>query len=230
VVDGKSPLPGRAHARELAERGYVVIAPDYPGMGEYKGYDFENDRYESGSTKAIFDNMRCIDLLQSMKEVDPERIGVIGHSLGGHGAIFTGAFDKRLKVIVSSSGWTLFHYYLGGKLAPWAQDVYMPLMKDKYDLDPDKVPFDFDEVIASLAPRAFFSNSPLKDSNFDVEGVRKGIANASEVYTLFHARNKLQVRYPDSGHAFPHDTRLEAYRFIDKILRHNPDEKEIEAD
>ncbi len=230
VVDGSSPLPGRAHAKELAQRGYVVIAPDYPGMGAYKGYDFDNDRYQSGSMKAIFDNMRCVDLLQSREEVDPDHIGVIGHSLGGHGAIFAGAFDTRLKVIVSSSGWTLFHHYLGGKLAPWAQDVYMPLIRDKYELDPDRIPFDFDEVIATLAPRAFFSNSPLKDSNFDVEGVRKGIANLSEVYDLFKARDKLQVRYPDSGHSFPHDTRLEAYRFIDKILKHKPDEHEIEPD
>ena len=36
VVDGHSPVPGRAHARELAQRGYVVIAPDYPGMGELR--------------------------------------------------------------------------------------------------------------------------------------------------------------------------------------------------
>jgi len=189
-----------------------------------------NDRYQSGSMKAISDNMRCIDLLQSLKEVDPGRIGVIGHSLGGHGAIFAGAFDTRLKVTVSSSGWTLFHNYMGGKLAPWAQDVYMPLMRDKYNLDPDKIPFDFDEVIASIAPRAFFSNSPLKDGNFDVEGVRKGIANAAGVYDFLKAGKRIQVRYPDSGHSFPHDTRLEAYRFIDKILKHKPEEQELEAD
>lgn len=74
LVDGRSTLPNRAHAKELAQRGYVVIAPDYPSMGDLKNYDFENNRYESGTMKGIFDNMRCVDLLQSRKEVDPNRI------------------------------------------------------------------------------------------------------------------------------------------------------------
>src|SRR5690606_25265413 len=40
LVDGKSPLSNRALAKELAQRGYVVIAPDYPSMGELADYDF----------------------------------------------------------------------------------------------------------------------------------------------------------------------------------------------
>ena len=115
----------------------------------------------------------------------------------------------------------------GGRLGPWAQDKYMPLLRTKYNLDPEKIPFDFDEIIAALAPRAFFSNSPINDSNFDVEGVRKGIANASEVYGFLKATDKLQVRYPDSGHDFPPEVRLQAYRFIDKTLEHTPNAQEI---
>lgn len=48
--------------RELAERGYIVIAPDYPSMGDLTDYDFSSDRYESGTMKAIFNHMRCVDL------------------------------------------------------------------------------------------------------------------------------------------------------------------------
>jgi acetyl esterase/lipase len=185
ITDGQGALANRAYARELAQRGYVVIAPDYPGFGDLKNYDFKSDRYQSGTMKSIFNNFRCVDLLQSRTDVDPDRIGVIGHSLGGHNAIFTGAFDKRLKVIVSSCGWTLMDYYNPGKeiteksgdaLRPWAQELYMPLLADKYHLDIKQIPFDFDEIIATLAPRAFFSSSPLKDSNFNVDGVKKGIA------------------------------------------------------
>ena len=235
LVDGKSSLPNRAHAKELARRGFVVIAPDYPSMGDLKDYDFDKDRYLSGTMKGIFNHMRCVDLLQAREDVDSDRIGVIGHSLGGHNAIFVGAFDERLKVVVSSSGWTLLDYYdigeaaekYGGRLGPWAQNRYMPLFYDKYNLDGDKIPFDFDELIAVLAPRAFFSNSPLNDSNFDVRGVKKGIYTASEVYRFLQAEDKLQVRYPESGHDFPLEVRLQAYRFIDKILEHNPDHFEI---
>ena len=236
LPDGESTIANRAYSRELTERGYVVIAPDYPSMGDLKDYDFANDRYESGTMKAIFNTMRCVDLLQSRDEVDADRMGVLGHSLGGHTSMFAGTFDTRFKIIVSSSGWTQMDYYdigeaaikrYGGRLGPWAQDRYMPLLRDKFNLDPEKIPFDFDEIIASLAPRAFFSNSPVNDSNFDVKGVKEGIASASRVYEFLKAADKLLVRYPVSGHDFPSEVRLEAYQYIDKILKHTPNPQEI---
>ncbi len=231
LVDGQD-----AYAKELAQRGYVVIAPDYPGFGDLKDYDFENDRYQSGTMKGIFNHMRCVDLLRDREDVDADRIGVIGHSLGGHNAMFVGAFDTRLKVIVSSCGWTLMDYYnlgeeaakkYGGRLGPWAQKQYMPLLRDQYNLDAEMIPFDFDAIIAALAPRAFFSTSPLKDSNFEVKGVKEGIAAASTVYGFLGAENKLQVCYPNAGHDFPPEVRQEAYFFLDKILEHASDTHEI---
>ena len=72
-----------------------------------------------------------------------DRIGVIGHSLGGHNALFTAVFDERLKAIISSCGFTPFHDYYGGKLAGWTSDRYMPRIREVYGNDPDKVPFTF---------------------------------------------------------------------------------------
>lgn len=233
ITSENTTTANRAYAEELADRGYVVIAPDYPSFGQLKDYDFAHDRYESGTMKAIFNHIRCIDLLQAREDVDTARIGVIGHSLGGHNAMFAAAFDERIKVIVASCGWTLFSYYnigeaasqrYGGRLGPWAQTRYMPLLRDKYGLDQQRIPFDFDEIIATLAPRPFFSNSPVNDSNFDVKGVKAGIANAAPVYGLFNATQRLQVRHPDAGHDFPPAQRLEAYRFIDEALGHSPEE------
>ena len=178
--------------------------------------------------KALVNHIRCLDLLVGRDDVDPDRMGVIGHSLGGHNAMFVGAFDERLKVVVASCGWTPFAYYdigeagtlrYGGKLGPWAQDRYMPLIREQYDLDPEKMPFDFPEVIAAIAPRAFFSNSPLNDSNFDVNGVKKGMEEAAPVYDLFRVGHQLQVRYPHATHDFPEEVRMEAYEFIDNILK-----------
>ncbi|MDN3656816.1 alpha/beta fold hydrolase [Ferruginibacter paludis] len=230
-VDGQGHNLKLAYAKELAQRGYVVIAPDYPSFGDLKKYDFKNSRYQSGTMKSIFDAMRCVDLLLTRKDVDPERIGIIGHSLGGHSALFAAAFDTRLKVVVSSCGWTLFDNYnigkeaeqiYGGRLGPWAQDRYMPLLKNKYHLDPAKMPFDFDEVIAAIAPRSVFTNAPLKDGNFDVQGVQQGIANVRPVYHLLQADDHLQASYPSSEHDFPTDTRLLAYHFIDQAFHHIP--------
>lgn len=226
-VDGQGKNKNLAYGKELAERGYIVIAPDYPSLGDLKDYDFKNDRYQSGTMKAVFNHMRCIDFLVSRKEVDPQRIGAIGHSLGGHNTLFVSTFDTRIKVAVTSCGWTLFDFYnigaekskaYGGRLGPWAQERYMPLLKEKYGLDPAKTPFDFDQVIAAIAPRAVFSSSPLSDGNFDVNGVKKGIANASVVYDFLKVKDKLQAIYPDSGHDFPTQVRFEAYEFIDRIL------------
>ena len=115
VVDGQSERPNRAYARELAQRGHVVVAPDYLSFGEYAGYEFGADRYPSGTLKGIWNHMRCVDLLQSLDEVDGDRIGAIGHSLGGHNAIFLGVMDERVRVVVSSCGWTPFHDYYGGR-------------------------------------------------------------------------------------------------------------------
>lgn len=229
LVDGESPQANRAQAKELAERGYVVIAPDYPGMGDLRDYDFANDRYKSGTMKGIFNHMRSVDLLQAREDVDSGRIGVLGHSLGGHNAMFAAAFDPRLKAVVSSCGWTLMdHYRVETGLGPWAQEVYMPMIRKEYDLDPEKLPFDFDEIISLIAPRAFFSNSPIGDSNFEVRGVKKGIEAASGVYRFLNAEENLQVRYPDAGHDFPTEVRLEAYRFLDQKLGHTPNTHEIE--
>ena len=88
IVAGEGLLDNRQYGLELSQRGYVVICPDYPSFGDYN-YDFEKDEYVSGTMKGIFNHMRCVDLLESLEYVDSEKIGVIGHSLGGHNAMFS---------------------------------------------------------------------------------------------------------------------------------------------
>lgn len=217
VTAGESDKPNRGYAKELAQRGYVVLAPDYPSFGDY-AYDFAADRYVSGTMKGIFNHMRCVDLLAAREEVDPQRIGVIGHSLGGHNAMFVAVFDPRLKVVVSSCGWTPFHDYYEGDITGWTSDRYMPRLRDVFGLEPDRVPFDFAEIVAALAPRPFFSNSPLGDGNFAASGVKKAEAEAGKVYRLYGAGDHLVVKYPDAGHDFPPDVREEAYRWFDRFL------------
>ncbi len=207
------------YALELAQRGYVTLAPDYPSFGEYR-YDFPpRDGYVSGTMKAIYDNIRAIDLLQSLPEVDPDRIGCIGHSLGGHNSIFTATFDPRIKAVVSNCGFTRFHKYYGGKLKGWSSPRYMPRIANIYGSDPDRVPFDFTEIIATLAPRAFLASSPLHDDNFEVSGVRDVIAAARPIYALFGVPDNLAANYPDAKHSFPPTAREVAYAFLDRHLK-----------
>jgi dienelactone hydrolase len=215
---GLGPNETRRYALHLAERGYVTLAPDYPSFGEYP-YDFKKSDYASGSMKAIWNNMRAVDLLQSRPEVDPEKIGVIGHSLGGHNAMFTAAFDERLKVIVSNCGFTSFPKYYGGNLKGWTSDRYMPRIATEFGSDPKRMPFDFTDVVMSFAPRAFLASSPVKDDNFEVSGVRDVIAATAPLYEKLGAKEKLQANYPDCGHDFPPEVRKVAYEFIDRWLK-----------
>jgi dienelactone hydrolase len=215
AIGGK---PNRQYALELAQRGYVTLAPDYPTFGDYR-CDFDpKDGWQSGTMRAIWDNLRSVDLLQSLEQVDRDQIGAIGHSLGGHNAIFTAVFDPRIKATVSSCGFTRFHKYYAGDLTGWTSPRYMPRIAEVYGKSPDRMPFDFPELIAALAPRAFFTNSPLRDGNFEVSGVRDSIAAAQPIFALHGVTGNLQAVYPDSDHDFPNEARAQAYAFLDRHL------------
>ncbi len=216
-IIGLAGSPNLAYARELAQRGFVVIAPEFPTLGEYK-YDFAKDRYPSGTLKGMWNHMRCVDLLVELPDVDPKRIAAIGHSLGGHNAIWFSVVDERIRVVVSSCGWTAIPNYKNGDLKGWEGERYLPRFLERYGNDPTRVPWDFPELLAALAPRAFFSNSPIGDTNFAVEGVRHSVQEASKIYALLGVPERLQVRYPDCGHDFPPEIREEAYRFIEAEL------------
>lgn len=211
--------PNLHYALHLAQRGYITLAPDYPSFGEYP-FDFAPTHgYTSGSMKAIYDNIRAVDLLQSLPEVDKDRIGCIGHSLGGHNTMFTAFFEPRIKCLVSNCGFTRFHKYYGGALKGWTSARYMPLIDSRHHNNPDEVPFDFPEIIAGFAPRPFLASSPIGDSNFEVSGVKDSIASARPIYELLGAANALQANYPNCAHDFPGDVRKVAYEFFDKHLR-----------
>lgn len=218
VAAGTGGKSDRHYAAHLAERGYITIAPDYPNMGEYK-FDAYKNGYISTTMKAIWNHMRCVDYLISRPDVDGERIGAIGHSLGGHNAIFLGVFDERVKCIVSNCGFCSFPKYMKGNLAGWSHDGYMPLIRTKYDLKAEKMPWDFPEAVAALAPRAFLASAPVKDHNFDVEGVKDCIAAAKPVFKLLGAEGKLKANYPDADHNFPEEVRKVAYDFLDQSLK-----------
>jgi pimeloyl-ACP methyl ester carboxylesterase len=215
---GLGNKPNLFYALHLAERGYVTLAPDYPNFGEYK-IDVYERGYQSASMKAVWNNMRAIDLLQSLPEVGAEKIGCIGHSLGGHNTMFTAAFDERIKALVSSCGFTSFPKYYNGNLKGWSHRGYMPRIASVYELKPEKMPFDFPEVVASFAPRAFLACAPLHDDNFEVSGVKDCIAAAEPVYELLGAKEKLSATYPDCKHDFPPETRKVAYEWLDRWLK-----------
>ena len=206
------------YAKELAERGFVTLAPAYPLMANYQP-DLKALGWRSGTLKAVWDNLRALDLLDSLPYVKAGNYGVIGHSLGGHNGIYTSIFDERIKVVVSSCGFDSFADYYHGNPANWqpergwCQTRYMPKLADYRDRL-EEIPFDFHELIGALAPREVFINAPLNDNNFQAQSVDAVVQSAATVFELFQARKHLLVVHPPAPHAFPEAVREQAYRIL----------------
>ncbi len=213
----------RAYAHDLAERGFVVLAPAYPIMANYQP-DLKALGYESGTMKAIWDNVRGLDLLDSLPAVKHGRYGAVGHSLGGHNAIFTAVFDPRIEVVVSSCGFDSFLDYYGGNPANWqpekgwCQTRYMPRLA-AYRGRLAEIPFDFHELLGALAPRHVFLNAPLGDTNFQWRSVDEIVKAAAPVFALHGASLNLRVEHPDCPHDFPEAVRARAYEFLEAKLK-----------
>src|SRR5687768_1834399 len=215
VVVGLGNNPNDEYGVELVSRGYVVLAPPYPVLGEYQP-DLKKLGYASGTMKAIWDNTRALDVLESLPFVKKGSVGAIGHSLGGHNALFTAVFDPRIKVVATSCAFDSFRDYMGGNIRGWTSERYMPRLLE-HPLD--KLPFDFHDVLAALAPRHVFVSAPLGDTNFKWRSVDAVAREAWEIYRLHDAEENLRIVHPDCGHVFPPEIREQAYRLFDKVLR-----------
>ncbi len=214
VVVGLGGRANRAYASELAQLGFVALAPAYPLLADYRP-DWRALGYQSGTMKAIWDNMRGLDLLAEQPFVAGESFAAIGHSLGGHNSIYTAVFDPRIVAVVSSCGLDSYQDYMDGDITGWTSDRYMPRLKDYALAD---LPFDFHDMIAALAPRPCLISAPLGDSNFGWRSVDSVVEAARAVYDLYGAGQALQVVHPNCGHDFPDAIRQRAYQVIAEVL------------
>ena len=225
VVVGLGGRPNRAYAAELAERGFVTLAPSYPLLARYQP-DVRGLGYVSGTMKAIWDNVRGLDLLETLPFVAKGGFGAIGHSLGGHNAVYTAVLDERITTIVSSCGLDLYVDYYGGDPKVWQPEKgwcqlrYMPRLLD-YSGRLEAIPFDFAELIGALAPRACLISAPLRDTNFRWGSVDRIVAAARPVYALLGDSGALVVEHPDSEHDFPEPMRHQAYALLARRLAHH---------
>jgi dipeptidyl aminopeptidase/acylaminoacyl peptidase len=217
VTVGLAETMNREYGVELAERGYVVIATPYPQLSDYNP-DLKKLGYQSGTMKAIWDNMRALDYLDTLLFVKKGHYAAIGHSLGGHNSIYTAAFDDRLKISVSCCGLDSYRDYMNGKIKGWTSDRYMPKLLD-YEGKLEQVPFDFGEILGVIAPRHVFVVAPQKDHNFRAASAAKVVRSASEVYKLYGAEKNIRIDHPDCAHVFTPEMREQAYKMMDKVLK-----------
>jgi len=109
---GKIAVRVAARGHTLAREGFVCLSVDAIGAGErgaqpnkfeYHGKQQGVSLLSVGETllgMQVYDNMRAIDLLQSLDYVDGERIGVTGASGGGNQTMWISALDPRVKASV----------------------------------------------------------------------------------------------------------------------------------
>jgi len=95
----------------------------------------------------------------------------------------------------------------------------MPRIKSEYGNDVKRVPFDFQEIVGALSPRAMLAIAAEKDDDFEVSGVKDVMTAAALVYKLHNATDRLAANYPTTGHSFPPEARKIAYEFLDKHLK-----------
>jgi hypothetical protein len=96
----------------------------------------------NGMGKMLYDARRAVDLLVSLPEVDPRRIGAAGHSLGAKETLYLTALDERVKAAVASEGG------LGVRFSNWDAPWY---------LGTPQLQHDHHELLALAAPRAFLA-------------------------------------------------------------------------
>lgn len=96
-----------AEGVEMAKRGAVCIMidapywrPEVPPPGPNNRAEFERDNH----IQMVVDLRRAVDVLAERKDVDPKRIGYVGHSLGATWGGPLAAVEKRIKMFVLIGG------------------------------------------------------------------------------------------------------------------------------
>ncbi len=209
--------PEMFYGLELAQRGYVVLAPDAVPYGtRFHNEQFgrrergeEQFAYQrsviNGGTlmgRHVLDYMRAVDILHN---IVGEKIGMIGHSLGGITTLFTIASDPRIKAGVVNCGFTSYDSiddpgYLHG-LSVIQNGNFRQEFVDLFGL------------LGLLDQQALYISAGAKDSSLPVEGVRKMVKIAQAKYN-----SPVTLDVFEGEHAFPRESRQRAYQFLESNL------------
>jgi hypothetical protein len=208
---GTPPAKNRDFAVTMANAGFVAFAADYlrdgerirPGRAPYDTTDFYRE-YPDWSIhgKDVWDNMRAIDYLQSLGFIDPEKIGMVGHSYGGHSTIFATALEPRIKVAVSNGPVSDFihHGMHWGVPAGGRNSQALPAMRP-YVLDHTlPPPVTFYEFTALIAPRPLLVGEavgelrPMEEEN---------AAAVGHVYRALGVPDRVRYQWYAGDHDFP---------------------------
>lgn len=195
-VVNKQYSVGMPYAAELAKRGFVTLAPDNAGMGERargEGADCEllwrrlNYLGKDVTGYRIYDLMRGLDYLLGLAEVDNERVGCAGLSLGCWLSIVLSALDERIKAAILSGYFTTF-----------AQTSWEGHCICHHPFGIGQI-CEMPDIASLIAPRPIF----VEFGAYDVSRpVQPAFSMAEKVYQLLGAPENIQLDIFEGEHVF----------------------------
>lgn len=213
-VCGLAGSPWQAFGPALAQEGFVVLAPDSICFEERRNNqqglepapDHEEDwlqhynemayrllRGDLLMRKVLADTATGFSLLHQHQKVDPQRIGVLGHSYGGNIALFYAALEQRVRFACSSGGACSFRKKMAEGTGIEMAEV-IPGFLEQYDIE---------DLVKCTAPRPLLIVSAKQDMfSRDAGSI---VAQASEAYAKYEARERLEHIEYEGGHALTED-------------------------
>lgn len=237
IPQGSGPFPGvinmhghwhqgrlaaRVQSRgfTLAKKGYLVISVDTFGSGErstvhtqyeYHGRNLGSHIFNLGETLMgcqLVDNMRAVDVLCSLPEVDKNRIGATGASGGGNQTMYLAAMDDRIKAAVPVCSVGSFESYL------YEANCCCETLPGGLAVT------EMAGILALAAPRAMLICNGLYDSKtFSPQEMLRSYDAALVIYKKLGAWDKFTYRIFHQGHAYSPEAREAMLGFFELHLK-----------
>jgi dienelactone hydrolase len=159
----------------------------------------------------LWDDLRTVDYLASRPEVDAQRLGCVGLSLGGYRSFLLAALDPRIKVAVDVGWMTSFASQIRRHIVHTIGLTFhiAGLYRD----------LDLPDLAALTAPRSLLVINGAKDSLFALEGVRAAFDKIAACFHKAGASDRQRCRMYDAPHEFNRQMQDEAYAWIAQSLR-----------
>ncbi len=216
LLEGRSALQDPPYAFALAEQGYASLCIDTYMFGERRGRT-ESEMFKEMLWKGqvlwglmVYDSLKAVDYLQSRIDVDTDRIGTLGLSMGSTMAWWTAALDTRIKVCVDICCLTDYDALIETRgLDEHGIYYYVPnLMKH----------FSSSDINALIAPRPHLALAGNADPLTPPAGLDRIDADLRTVYAENGASDAWKLLRYETGHFENAHMRVEIMKFLRQWL------------